>query len=217
MSGVSKALLGIRLGWAGTPWGNQEYTSGHIGLQGSAWELGAEHYRPGASQAPESRATTEGRKVWLALTQVLTLVGKGMCQSGEPVSKGRDENGTGSGKRGAPIRYFMGTEECNKGQGSKKAVQGDRAATALALRSHRLPCRPTCCPKRRSLETEGLGGSGWTSCRKRSSSGPAGGKRRSTIRICCPAGVPRHIKYGTSPHEVQCQDIKQSSCHPQLA
>lgn len=108
MSGLSKALLGIRLGWAGTPWGNQEYTSGHTGRQGSAGELGAEHYRPGASQAPESRATTEGRMVWLALAQGLTLVGKGMCQSGEPVSKGLDENGTGSGKRGGANKVFHG-------------------------------------------------------------------------------------------------------------
>lgn len=44
----------------------------------------------------------------------------------------------------------------------------------------------TCCPTWPSLNTRGVAGSGWTSCRLRSSPGPEGGKRSSDVRASGP-------------------------------
>ena len=47
----------------------------------------------------------------------------------------------------------------------------------------------TCCPTRPSSNTQGVGGSGWTSCRQRSYSGPEGGEKMVRPRVCCPTGA----------------------------
>ena len=73
--------------------------------------------------------------------------------------------------------------------------------TALAPCPHFPSRTPTCCPIQPSLNTPAVGGSGRTSCRQRSSSGPEGGKRRSNIRVCCLTGIhaapPRCTKVGS--------------------
>ena len=45
----------------------------------------------------------------------------------------------------------------------------------------------TCCPTQPSLNIQVVGGSGWTSCRQRSSSGPEGGKKK--VRSAAPVGL----------------------------
>lgn len=47
---------------------------------------------------------------------------------------------------------------------------------------------PTCYPTQLSSDTWGLQGSGWTSCRQRSSSGPVSGKEKAKLRPVGPLG-----------------------------
>lgn len=69
---------------------------------------------------------------------------------------------------------------------------------ALAPHAHLLVVGTTCCPTRQASGTEGLGGSGWTSCRQRSSSGPEGGKKNTRPQVCCPTGTQAALpKFGT--------------------
>ena len=72
----------------------------------------------------------------------------------------------------------------------------------LAPHTRLLVAGTTCCPTWQASGTEGLGGSGWTACRQRSSSGPEGGKKNTRPQVCCPTGtqaaLPMFGTWGTA-------------------
>ena len=104
-----------------------------------------------------------------------------------------DGKGGWEGDKGAkkPSRVNRRRKKKTDGSAGRKV---HLVSKVLAPHAHLLVAGTTCCPTRQASGTEGLGGSGWTSCRQRSSSGPEGGKK-VRLQVCGPttvhAGLPK--------------------------
>lgn len=104
-----------------------------------------------------------------------------------------DGKGGWEGNKGAKKPSSVNRRRKKKTDGSA-GRKVHLVSKALAPHAHLLVAGTTCCPTQQASGIEGLGGSGWTSCRQRSSSGPEGGKK-VRLQVYCPtmvhAGLPK--------------------------